>query len=336
MATIRKRAGNWSVQVRRKRYDPESRTFGSKVEAMQWAREREALMDRGEPTSPRQLRSQTLGDLVRRYLIEITPTKLSADTERQRLTKMLDAALFDVPLADLTAGPIAAYRDKRASQVKPGTIGRELSLLHNVIDIARKEWGVPLATNVVAQVRRIPIKNARDRRVKPEELQRLHDALLGCRNPLIRPAILFAIETGLRRGELLNLEWKWINLQNRTAHIPHTKTGYARTLPLTDQAIAILNGLPRDDVKAFPLSAMALKLGWNRVRRRAGAPDLRIHDLRHEAISRFAELGLSTVELAAISGHRDLRMLTRYTHIQPSALAKKLAGRSWEREVGSL
>lgn len=64
-------------------------------------------------------------------------------------------------------------------------------------------------------------------------------------------------------------------------------------------------------------------------------PDLRFHDLRHEAISRFAELGLSTVELAAISGHRDTRMLMRYTHLKPVDLARKLAGRSWEREIAA-
>ncbi|WHU02738.1 site-specific integrase [Sphingomonas sp. NIBR02145] len=218
--------------------------------------------------------------------------------------------------------------------MKPGTVARELSLLHNVIDIARREWDVPLATNVVAQVRRLPVRNARDRRLRPGELQALRDALVDSRNPLLQPAILFAIETALRRGELLDLEWTAIDVRNRTAHIPHTKTGYARTIPLTDAALGILEGLPRRESKVFPMTAMALKLAWNRARGRASLSDLRFHDLRHEAISRFAEMGLTAVELRVISGHRDLRMLTRYTHLRPATLAAKLAGRSWEQEVG--
>ncbi|MET3725091.1 site-specific integrase [Sphingomonas trueperi] len=271
--------------------------------------------------------------MVRRYLAEITPSKLSAETERLRLLKLLKAPVCEIALVDLTSAPIAAYRDARAKAVKPGTIARELSLLHNVIDIARREWDVPLTTNVVAQVRRIPVRNARDRRLRAGELQRLRKALVDSRNALLQPAILFAIETALRRGELLALEWSAIDFRTRTAYIPHTKTGYPRTIPLTDAAIAVLKCVPRRDGRVFPMTAMALKLGWNRVRDRASLPDLRFHDLRHEAISRFAEMGLTTVELAAISGHRDLRMLARYTHIQPSALARKLAGRSWEQEV---
>jgi integrase len=128
---------------------------------------------------------------------------------------------------------------------------------------------------------------------------------------------------------LLNLAWNAIDLAERTAHIPVTKTGHSRTIPLTGEALAILGDLPRTSERVFPLSPMALRLAWNRVRERAGMPDLRFHDLRHEAISRFAELGLSTMELATISGHRDMRMLARYTHIQPAGLAKKLMDKNW-------
>ncbi|MBD8700927.1 site-specific integrase [Sphingomonas sp. CFBP 13714] len=144
----------------------------------------------------------------------------------------------------------------------------------------------------------------------PGELKRLIDALRLTRNKLIKPAVLLAIETAMRRGELLNLTWDAVDFQSRTAHIPHTKTGYARTIPLTDQALEILEGLPRNDHRVLPLSAMALRLAWNRVRERAGMPDLHFHDLRHEAISRFAEMALTTVELSVISGHRDPRVRT--------------------------
>lgn len=335
MATITKRATGWSVQVRRRGYAPEYKTLPTKADAQRWARERESMIDRGEqPISRRDLQGLTLGDLIRRYMREVTPKKRSEDTELARLGKMLKAPVSAVVLADLTAGPIASYRDERAKEVKPGTIARELSLLHNVIDIARREWGVGLTSNVVAQVTRLPVRNARNRRLEPGELKKLEKAMEKTRNKLVRFAVLFAVETALRRGELLGLTWDAIDKVSRTAHIPNTKTGYPRTIPLSGQAIAILEGLKTKDKRVFPLSAMALRLSWNRIRDRAGMPDLHFHDLRHEAISRFAELGLSTVELAVISGHRDLRMLARYTHLRPADLARKLAGRSWEREVG--
>ncbi|MES2337098.1 MAG: site-specific integrase [Pseudomonadota bacterium] len=169
--------------------------------------------------------------------------------------------------------------------------------------------------------------------MRNDELARLIASLAATRNALVRPAILIAIETAMRRGELLALTWSAIDLDKRTAHIPDTKNGDARTIPLTDAALNIFKALPQRDPRVFPMTPMALKLAWNRVRVRAGVPDLRFHDLRHEAISRFAEMGLTTVELAVISGHRDLRMLNRYTHLEPSHLARKLAGRSWDKEV---
>lgn len=333
MASISKRKNGWFAQVRRKGYEPEYRTFRTKADAEAWARDRERLIDQGAlAASHRTLRETTLGDLMRRYIKEVTPTKKSADSERMRLTKLLNAPMCDLPLSNLTTAPIAAYRDYRAKEAKPGTIARELGLLRTIIEVARKDWGVGLAENVVANVRKLPVKNARDRRLQAGEFERLMEALRRTRNKLVRPAIMLAIETGLRRGELLELKWSAIDLTNRTAHIPHTKTGYARTIPLTGRAIELLQALPRTGPLVLPLSPMALRLAWNRVRERAGMPDLRFHDLRHEAISRFAELGLSTVELAAISGHRDMRMLMRYTHLRPADLARKLATRSWEAE----
>jgi integrase len=334
MATISKRASGWFVQIRRKGYEPEYKTLPTKEAAERWARERDSLIDQGgQPVSRKDLRTTTLGDLIRRYVKEVTPSKLSADTERLRLNKMLKAPLCSITLADLSSAPVAAYRDKRALEVKAGTVARELSLLHNVVEVARREWSVGLTSNVVAQVRRLPVKNARDRRLNSGELKRLVEALRSTRNKLIKPAVLLAIETAMRRGELLNLTWDAVDLESRTANIPHTKTGYARTIPLTDQALAILEALPRSDCRVLPLTAMALRLAWNRVRERAGMPDLRFHDLRHEAISRFAEMSLTTVELSVISGHRDPRMLFRYAHLRPADLARKLTGRSWEAEL---
>jgi integrase len=167
-------------------------------------------------------------------------------------------------------------------------------------------------------------------------MEKLEIALSRTRNPLVGPIIHFAIETALRRAEILALKWRHINLDQRTAHIEWSKTGKGRTIPLTDGSLAILQGRPSEGRQGpvFPITAVALRLAWERMRARAGLRDLRFHDLRHEAISRFCELGLTIPEVAVISGHKDPRMLFRYAHLRPTDLARKLSGRSWENELG--
>jgi len=150
----------------------------------------------------------------------------------------------------------------------------------------------------------------------------------GCergRSPLLAPIIRFAIETGMRRGEIVNVRWEDIDFETSTLHIPITKNGHSRTIPLTEEAGGILKALPSADERVFPVSGNAIRLAWDRLKRRVGIEDLHFHDLRHEAISRFFEMGLSVPEVALISGHRDYRMLFRYTHLRAEDVAKKLA-----------
>ena len=274
----------------------------------------------------RVLKHSTLRGILKRYLAEVTTKKRSDETERLRLGKLMRHPMCDLPLEKLTPEVLSAYRDYRLEVVKPGTVRRELSLIHHALDTARREWGLGLSENPVSLVRQPVLRNARDRRLERGDAERLAKALEGCRNPLLGPAVWLAVETGLRRAELLALEWRHINAERRTAYIPWSKTGRARTIPLTSEALAILAGLERDvSGRVFPITANALRLAWERLRRRAGLRDLRFHDLRHEALSRFAELGLNVPELAVISGHRDARMLLRYTHVQPAQLAAKLS-----------
>lgn len=333
MAAITKRKDGWYVQIRRKGFAPLYKTLPTKAEATAWAREHEGRIDqRQAPLDLRNLRTTKLSEIIERYLREVTPKKRSADSEDLRLRKMLKAPMAGVSMASLSPAVISAYRDERLLTVKPGTVRRELSLLRHMIDRAKREWGLGIIQNPVELVSRPIANDSRDRRLGTGELARLRKALLACRNSTLEQVVMFALETALRRGEIVDLDWRHVDLTKRTAHIPHTKTGKPRTIPLTDAALAILEPLPVRIGRVFPVSIDALKHGWNRIRTRAALPDLRFHDLRHEAISRFAEMGLTTAELALISGHRDIRMLSRYTHLRPSDLAKKLQGRSWNAE----
>src|SRR5262249_49586462 len=132
------------------------------------------------------------------------------------------------------------------------------------------------------------------------------------------------VETGMRRGELLSLRWDDIDMASRTVHLKMTKNGHPRTVPLSVAALEVVRRMPREEESVFRVTANAFRLAWERLKRKAGVTGLRFHDLRHEAVSRFFEKGLNVPEVASISGHRDPRMLMRYTHPKAEAIAQKL------------
>ena len=127
----------------------------------------------------------------------------------------------------------------------------------------------------------------------------------------------------MRRSEILNFRWVDIDLDSGFAFLSDTKNGEDRRVPLTKTARDVLSRLPRHDERVFSISANCVRLAWERTRNKAGISDLRFHDLRHEAVSRFFEMGMSVPEVALISGHKDVRQLFRYTHLNPTNLFKK-------------
>ena len=138
----------------------------------------------------------------------------------------------------------------------------------------------------------------------------------------------FALATAMRRGEILNMRWEHFVDGGRSLLIPKTKNGHARTIPLSPEAIKVLDCRDAQTAVVFPILANAFRLAWQRIKQRAGVEELRFHDLRHEAISRFFEMGLSVPEVALISGHRDPRMLFRYNHPMREQISRKLSDAS--------
>jgi integrase len=228
---------------------------------------------------------------------------------------------------DVTPEGFAVYRDQRLKLVRAGTINREFGLIQRIWEVAKAEWAIPLADNPVKAVRKPKADKSRDRRLRTGEWDRLLEASGESRNPFLLPLIQLALATGMRRGELLNARWGDLNWTASTLHIPETKTGDPRTIPLSGQAKGVLAGLGMawsNGDRIIPISAEAAKLAWQRLTKRAGLDDFHFHDLRHEAVSRFFELGLTIPEVALISGHKDPRMLFRYTHLRAEDIAKKL------------
>lgn len=269
----------------------------------------------------------TLSDLLARYLECITPTKKSAVSERARLGAMRRRPIARKAAHRVTPADIAAYRDSRLRVVSPGTVRRELGVLAHAFDVARREWGYKVR-NPVREIRWPSEPRGRERRLvaRLDEAGRLLDACRRARNPLLLPIVELALETAMRRGELLRLRWEDIDLASRTATLHETKNGYMRVVPLSSGALRVFESLsPRASGSVFPgLTGEAVKLAFKRATRRAGLVDFRFHDLRHEATTRLFERGLELMEVASITGHRDPRKLRGYTHLKAEALARKL------------
>jgi integrase len=340
MPTIRKR-GDYQYQaiIRRRGFPPLTKTFISKRDAESWATRIESEMLRGTFVDRTEAERTTLGELIDRYLKEVTPTKRGAATssEDSRANVIKRDSLASYNVAALSGKILAEYRDRRLQKVSGSTVNRELNMISHVLNTARKEWGIE-CSNPVAYIRRPRENKARERRLQPGEKDLLLSTLEVCgrnpdgtftegmHNPWIKPLVEMAIETAMRRGELLSLRWIDIDLQKRTARLHATKNGESRTVPLSSRAKTILEALPRSiDGRVFPTTPDAIKKAFTRACERAGIDGLRFHDLRHEATSLLFERGVfDMMEVATITGHKTLSMLRRYTHLRAEDLAKKL------------
>lgn len=365
MGTIFKRGDlQWQAKVRRKGYPAQSRTFSYKEDAEKWVRALEREADSGGFVDRREAEKNTLGAVLQRYREEVTPSKKSAAIESVKIDVILkDATLPKLKMSAITSSAVASWRDRRLKQVSGATVNREIDVLSTVLNHARREWDIHVE-NPIPYVKRPEKARARDRRFSPQEETYLLAALTGgerlpdgtfskgARNPWLLPLVRLAIETAMRRGELLALTWENVNLKRQTAHLPDTKNGDPRTVPLSTRAVAILDSLPKpesdDDEEAqragavFPTTALALRKGFARAIERAQEQyradckeakrrpvagfleDVHFHDTRHEAASRLAEKLTNVLELSAVTGHKDLRMLKRYYHPRAEDLAKKL------------
>jgi integrase len=326
MATFEKRGPFWRVKIRRTGLPAQTRTFDSKTDAQQWARGVESEIDKGIVVDRRVAQRLSLAELLERYRREVTPTKRGSADENLRLKAMAQRPFARIRMSALTSSHLAAYRDERLKVVSGATVNREFNVLSHAIDTARREWDVYLPANPCTLVRRPPQGRPRNRRLQGDEEQRLLAACRDARNVWLAHFVALAIETGMRRGEILGLQWSNVDLERRVAFLAVTKNGESRGVPLSSRAVAVLRGLPpSSNGRVFgELTKEALKQSFKRAVRRAGTTGLRLHDLRHEATSRFFEKGLNVMEVASVTGHKTLQMLKRYTHLNAVDLAARL------------
>jgi len=208
----------------------------------------------------------------------VTPAKKQPEKERYILDAFLRHPICSRRLSELRTEHFAAYRDERLKLIKPASLKRQLDPIRNMFEIARDEWGIPLRENPLAKLRLHVPPNRRERRLREGELEGLLYAAKARRNPLIVPIILFAVETGMRRGEILAIHWDHIDWKHRSLLIPESKNGYSRTIPLTPGAVGILEGMRDQEKGTRPCT-----------HKRASADDRFRQNLRSQSIDRVGQ-----------------------------------------------
>ena len=222
MPSISKSHGMWRVRIRVQSLPQLSKVFKSKHDARTWADRTERAMKLGV-LSPDQ--DCPLRELLERYAREVTPSKRSASKEDLRINKLCKHRIAGIRLSNLTSHHIAKYRDERLEAVSGTTVVKDLNILSLIIKTAMREWDFKLPSNPVVAVKKPKENKARDRRLADGEYEQLLKECGKRKNHWFKPLIVVALETGMRRGELLSLEWKHVHLDKSWAHLTMTKNG---------------------------------------------------------------------------------------------------------------
>jgi integrase len=332
MSSIRKRGKKYQVQVRRKGTLPISRTFHSKQDALEWSRHMESSADRRElAPAYKELANITLAEIMIKYRDEISITKLGYDNERHYINRFIKTKFSQQHLISLKPSVFSLFIDEQLKKYKPETVCREIAIIQHALETAIRKWNLPLRENPLRKVDKPRVNNIIRKRYSKDQYDDIIRAVSLCLNIYAVPLIEFALETAMRRSEILRAEWDDVDFKKSTLEIPRAKNGFPRVIPLSPKAIAIITSLKeinkvthKPEKIIFPLSINSVRCITRTVHKSSSAKNFRFHDLRHEAITRYFEAGLSVPEVSIISGHRDYNMLQRYTQITAEDVLKKL------------
>lgn len=339
MASFRKIGGVWRVEVYRHGVRRSARR-ATKALAMAWAVQTEAEIDGGKlGTIP----DKSFGELLEKYADEVSVTKRGEKWERARILAvtrgsargMVEGApdpIAAVMLRDLDARHFAAWRDRRLRAVAESSVRREWNLLSHACNVAVREWRW-LEANPMIGVRRPSNARPRDRRISGDELERLlhclgysRDVAPATKTARVGSALLLAIETAMRAGELARLTWSDVLLDRRYCRVGQGKTDAARRdVPLSEEALRLLRKLSevREGPLVLQLAAASIDALFRKARDKAMIEDLHFHDSRHEAVTRLARV-FDILSLARVIGHKDLRMLQVYFNPSAEDLSAKM------------
>lgn len=216
---------------------------------------------------------------------------------------------------------------KRADGFKPSTVEKMRVTFHRSFELAAR-WNIPGGqTNPVRGIPRPKFNNGRERYLTAAEAEKLRKAVAGSSNPQLKHIVGLLLLTGARKRELLDAKWEHVDLERKSWHIPDSKTGKARYVPLSQPAIAMIEKLPKYEKCPWLLPNpdtkepfVDIKRAWDTARTEAGLPGLRIHDLRHSAASFMINAGIDLFAVGRILGHADHQSTMRYSHLANDTL----------------
>ena len=343
VATFEQRnSGWWQAKIRRKGHPAQSKTFQFKADAEAWARDIENKIDRGVFVDRSEAEKTDLGQLIDRFEVEFAPHHYRVREDKKEAWRFqlarIKEVLSEYSLAVLDQSHVAKYRDirlkgdgEKRQGVSESTVRKELYMLSKVLHFGEMECGITLPRgNPVKKVRKPAEGHGRERRLSTDEWKAFEKECIASRSTWLWPAVQLAVETAMRQGELLSLTWSQVDMKRRLIFLTNPKkikNESPRAVPLSPVALEVLKTLPRSVTgMVLPVNRMALYHAFKYACIRANVENFTFHDLRHEALSRLAERGdFSVLELAAVSGHKTLQMLKRYTHLQAERLAEKLS-----------
>jgi len=255
----------------------------------------------------------TLASILSEYLAKVTPAKKSAASETRRLNRLIRDQIASYRVCDLSPEVLATFRDRRLEQGLRAA-GYDLQLIRHALNVAKAEWGITLQSNPVDAIRMPPKPKPRERRLQPGEYELLLSYAAMSQSWFMKPLIILAVETGMRLGEMLKVTWDDWDSEKQTLYLRDTKNGTNRLIPISDAANVVMQTITKRHQRILPTNYEAIKSAWRRLCLRAGIEQLRFHDLRHEAISRWFENDMTLAEVAILSGHRTKSSLLGYVH----------------------
>ena len=321
MTTIRRSGKGWQALIRKKDYlGQKTKTFPSKGQAQLWANAIESSLQISTQLTDRA--PKIFQEAIDLYIQGPLQFHRSGHNEQYPLQAMANHWIGGTLINELSIRHLALWRDERLLKVKPNTIMRELRIVRVLLDWARDELGCDLQSN---PARALKVRGANDARlpyISTKQKQQLLDELGKSKNPNHKRLTQLALATGMRRCELLAMKWTDLDLTRGLVHLNRkdcAAQGLAssdRLVPLSPKSVALLKHYPQTSEYVIELSVGAARHGFDRARKAVGLTGLRFHDLRHIAISKMWAEGMNALQISEASGHKDLRMLMRYSHYQ--------------------
>ena len=326
MATIRKRVGPKGTRymaIVRREGQSSTATFRTKSEAQKWAGVVEATITQGKHLPNPESKRRTVRDLLERYKHSEIPRKRDRSNPTRYVNFWIDR-IGDLKLARLNRAQIVEIRDELAEDRSPATVNRYLALLSHACTMAEREWEW-MDSNPLRKVRHLTEPRGRVRYLNDDERDRLLGTAKASDHPHLYAIVLLALTSGARKGEILGLHWKDVDLAFRTAILHDTKNRERRTLTLVPPVVIELKKIQKvrridtDLIFTHPATGKAnpfyFDKAWREARDKAKLKDFRFHDLRHSCASNLAMNGATTAEIAAVLGHKTLAMVKRYSHL---------------------